>query len=184
MFPVSRLVTSMRYGLKDMQGAQYSDHELIEAINNAAALIYQRLGEKFSHVALKRTLMLMQDGQARLPSDFHNVYKVSVDGQDRDPATLKVCPVQYRIAADTFYAPGEAYVLEYYRMPQRVLDTSDVLDAPDSLRPFIETAALAILGGAVEGAEAAAAACVKAHAAAEFSHIPTATTTQILGGKL
>ena len=184
MFPVSRLMASMRYALKDMQGVQYSDFELIEAINQAAALIYQRLGEKFSHVALKRTLLVTQNGEAKLPSDFHNVYKVSVEGVHRDPATLKVCPVQYRIAADTFYAPGEAYVLEYYRMPQRVVDMNDVLDAPDSLRPYIEAAALAMLGGQVEGAEIAAANCVKTHAAAEFSHINNTTTARIFGGRV
>lgn len=184
MFPVSRLVTSMRFALHDMQGAQYSDHELIEAINHAAALIYQRLGERFSHVALKRTVLIMHDGEARLPSDFHSVYKVSVEGEHRDPATLKVCPVQYRIAADTFYAPGDAYVLEYYRTAPVVADKTEVIDAPDSLRPFLESAALAVLGGIVEGAEAAAAACVRAQAGAEFSHLTGCGPLKVMGGRL
>ena len=174
----------MRYALRDMQGAHYSDFELIDAINHAVALIFQRLGENFSHVALKRTVLTLPDGVAWLPSDFHSVYKVSVEGQDRDPATLKVCPVQYRIAGDLFFAPGDAYMLEYYRMPPRVADAMDLVDAPESLRGFIEKAALSLIGGDVAGAEAAAAGCVKTHAGAEFSHIPHNTTPQIFGGKL
>ena len=184
MFPVSRLVTSMRFALHDMQGQQYSDHELIEAINHASALIYQRLGERFSHVALKRTVLIMNNGEARLPSDFHSVYKVSVEGEHRDPATLKVCPVQYRIAADTFYAPGDAYVLEYYRTAPVIVDKTEVIDAPDSLRPFLETAALAVLAGNAEGVEAAAAACVRAHAGAEFSHLTDIGPLKVWGGKV
>lgn len=184
MFPVSRLVTSMRFALRDMQGQQYSDHELIEAINHAAALIYQRLGEAFSHVALKKTILIMHEGEARLPSDFHNVYKVSVESEQRDPATLKVCPVQYRIAADTFYAPGEAYVLEYYRTAPIVLDKTEVFDALDSLRPFLEMAALAVLAGDVERAELSAAACVKTHAGAEFSHLTDIGPKKVFGGKV
>ncbi|MBQ9526898.1 MAG: hypothetical protein IJR68_04740 [Fretibacterium sp.] len=184
MFPVSRVMTSMRFALGDMQGARYSDHELVEAVNQAAALLYDRMGERFIHVALKRTVLVMNNGLAKLPGDFHNVYKVSVEGEHRDPATLKVCPVQYRIAGDTFYAPGDTYALEYYRTAPIVSNSTEVLDAPDSLRPFIERAALAMLGGDLAEANATAEACCKVHAGAEFSHLTDSGPVRVFGGRV
>ena len=184
MIPVSRLILSIRYALRDMQGASFSDFEIVEALNRAAALLYQRMGERFVHAALRRTLLLMEQGEAMLPSDFHNVYKVSVEGDGRDPATLKVCPVQYRIADHRFYAPGEAYVLEYYRMPQTVAAATDALDAPLAVSPYLERCALALLNGDMAGAEAAAEACCRSLAAAEFSHLTDDGPVKVLGGTL
>ena len=77
MIPVSRIVTALRYSLRDMQGANVSDFELINAINQAASLLYGRLSENYVHNAVKKNILVVGSTlQASLPSDFVSVYRV------------------------------------------------------------------------------------------------------------
>ena len=79
--PVLRLVKSLRYSLNDMQGVLISDFELLETINQAAALLYGRLSERYVHTALKKESITVASGTdcAELPNDFVRVHQVGMD---------------------------------------------------------------------------------------------------------
>ena len=56
MIPVLRLVQSLRYALRDMQGAKVSDFELIESINQAASLLYSQMSERFVQFGIENAV--------------------------------------------------------------------------------------------------------------------------------
>lgn len=183
MLPASRLAGSIRYALRDMQGAAFSDFEIIEALNRAASLIWGRMGEKFVWAALKRTVLIVDRGEARLPRDFHNVRKVTGEGRELAPAMRRPREGQYRIAGDAFLAPDGAYQMEYWYIPAPVFDMKDSLDAPEAASPYVERAALAFLRGDMEAAELAAQQCCHALAAGELSRFSDTGPVEIWGGK-
>ena len=124
MIPVSRLMTSVRYAVKDMQGVTFSDHEIIEALNVAARLLFERLGARFVWPALKRTVIVVDHGRGTLPMDFHNIRKLTMDGGELRPVTGRPAEGQYRIAGVELYGPDGGYGLEYWYIPAPVADPS------------------------------------------------------------
>ena len=187
MIPVIRLVQSMRYSLREMQGTQVSEFELIESINQAAALLYSQLSEKFVNFGLKRMIIITgSNGQASLPADFVRVHQVGMgDRQVAIPTTYQATiEGTYRIIGDTFYATAGSYGLEYYYIPARVKDLDDYLDVPLSMSPYIEKIALALYGNNLESAMAVVQACTQGLAAREHSHFENVGPVQVLGGKV
>ena len=183
MLPVSRLLTSIRYSLRDMQGTSFSDFEIVEALNRAAGLLFGRMGEKFVWPALKRTVIVTDHGEAKLPADFHSVRKVSCDGGEAEPVTRRPGDGQYRIAGDALFAQDGAYGLEYWYLPPPVRGLDDVLDAPLAVSPYLERCALALLNGDEQGAEATVQACCHALAAGDLSAFSDMGPVRIWGGK-
>ena len=110
MIPVSRLAASVRYALKDMQGVDVSDYEIVEALNRAAALLFARLAARWIYAGLKKTALVVDDGEksAALPADFHSVSGL----KDEDGHGFPQCG--FRIAGDELYAPPGTYGLEYW----------------------------------------------------------------------
>lgn len=189
MLPVSRLVTSVRYQLRDMQGADWSDFEIIEALNRAAALLFGRMAEKFVHAALKKTALIVEDGgSALLPRDFHGVYKVTAgEGGELNYSTWTQetrYDGKYRIAGEWFYAPEGMYALEYYYTPRPVYDWNESIDAPESVSPYLERATAALLTGDAVEAEQIVQTCCRSLAASELSHFHDNGPVNVLGGKL
>ena len=187
MIPVSRLVASMRYALREMQGTEISDFELIESINQAVALLYSRLCEKFVFTALKKTnIVTDENGEAVLPSDFLSVYRVGMgaDGYAVPESYRADYEGSYRIMGDMFYAPAGIYSLEYYYQPQRVINLSDALDVPLAVSPYIEQIAVALFKHDLAGAEQIVQLCCNSLGGGEYSHFENTGPVQILGGKL
>ena len=185
--PVVRLVKSMRYALKDMQGIKYSDYELVESINQAAALLYGRLSERYVHAALKQTTLVVgSSGNATLPSDFVRLHQLGMgsDGEAIPISTFPVVEGTYRIIGDTIYAEPDAYNLEYYYVPKRVKGLGDSLDVPASMSPYIEQISLALFGNNLEKAEAVVLQCSQTLAVREVSHFQDVGPVQVLGGKI
>lgn len=168
-----------------MQGAEYSAYEINEALNKASALLFSRLSEYFSRAAMKRTLIKTDEcGSAELPRDFNSIYKLTDDEGEHDFDTRKPCPVQYRITGQTLLADKGLYVLEYFYIPLPVRDFNGIVDAPEAVRPYLETIAVAILAGNAELAESTAQACRIALAAGELSHFNDSGPVQVFGGRL
>ena len=179
MIPVSRLVRSVRYALKDMQGTGVSDYEIIEALNRAADLLFHRFAARFIYAGLKRTALIVgEEKSAVLPSDFHSLKRLSAE----DGRELPQCG--FRIAGDEVFTEPGAYGLEYWYLPAEVADTADLLDAPQSVSPWLEQMASAILGGDTGAALSAAEACCASLAAGEVSRFPETGPVSVLGGKL
>ena len=187
MIPVSRIVTSLRFALRDMQGVNVSDFEIIEAVNQAASLLYNKFAEDFVNVGLKKTVLVVDDAlQASLPSDFLGVHYVGMgeDGYASPVAYKPEITGTYRILGNNFYAPEGLYGLEYYYQPKRVASLSDALDVPLSVCPYIEKITAAVLANDLAGAMQIAAVCSHSLAGNEISHFENDGPINVLGGKL
>ena len=141
MIPVIRLVQSLRYALRDMQGAKNSDFELIESINQAASLLYTQMGEQYVSYGLKKKFLIVDNsGSTPLPTDFVKVHQVGMGDEGVAVPTSYLANVagSYRIIGDTFYAPEGTYGFEYYYVPARVSSLSDNLDVPQAMSSYIE----------------------------------------------
>lgn len=187
MIPVIKLVQSLRYALKDMQAITYSDFELIEAINQAASLLYTQMSENFVTFAVKKKLVTVDaTASIQLPSDFVRIHQVGMgeDGIAIPTSSTPKVEGTYRILGDTFYAPEGVYSLEYYYVPARVKTLADELDAPLSLSSYIEQIALAISGNNLEKAQSIIIMCSNGLKARELSHFNNVGPAQVLGGKI
>ena len=187
MIPVVRLVKSLRYALRDMQGVKYSDYELIESINQATTLLYSRLSERYVQAVMKKQIIVVgSDGSMSLPTDFVRIHQVGMgdDGEAIPTSTLPAVEGTYRIIGDTIYAAPGAYSLEYYYVPKRVSGLGDELDVPQSMSPYIEQVSLALFGNNLDKAEQVVLQCSQVLSAREVSHFADAGPVQILGGKI
>ena len=187
MVQVSRLVASMRYSIRDMQGVNVSDFEIIEAINQAAGLLYNKLAEDFVNAGLKKTILVVDDTlSASLPSDFLGVHRVGM-GNEGYASPVSYRPEisgTYRILGNTFYAPEGLYGLEYYYIPKRVSSLTDNLDVMPSVCPYLERVAGYVLANDLPGAVQTAAVCSHSLAGNEITHFNDEGPLNVLGGKL
>lgn len=187
MIPVSQLVTSLRYSLRDMQGVNVSDYELIEAINQAAGLLFNKLAEDFVNAGLKKTILVVDDTlSASLPSDFLGVHRVGM-GEEGYASPVSYRPDTsgtYRILGDTFCAPEGLYGFEYYYIPKRVNNLTDSLDVIPSVTPYLERIAGYVLANDLPGAVQTAAVCSHSLAGNEITHLEDIGPREVLGGKL
>jgi len=151
MIPAKEIMTAVRFQVGDMQGAERSDFEIVEAINRAQAFIYAAFGERHISVGLKTATVEIEDDQlwTVLPSDFHNLCKV--DMIHRQPGYIRV---KWKIEGNHFVGIAGVYSLSYYYLPPRISDSSDLLDIPNSVRLGLEGTSAAFLSGNAEEAAA------------------------------
>ena len=186
MIPVVRLVKSLRYALKDMQGIKYSDYELIESINQAASLLYGRLSERYVYAAQKKMVLTIPSvGYTPLPGDFVRIHQIIGDDGELIPTTtLPAVTGTYRIINDMIYADPDTYSLEYYYVPVRVKGLGDNLDVPISMEAYIQQISLALFGNNAALAEQIVQQCSQTLAVREVSHFTDVGPVQVLGGKV
>ena len=186
MISVARVAASVRYAVSDMQGARFSDFDVLETLNRAASLLFDRLAARAVKAAVKKTVLLVEEwGYAELPRDFHSVRRVSTEAQGTLTASTEYPRGwEYRIAGGTFYGLPGAYGLEYYYLPAEVHDLTEELDAPESVSPWLEQMTAAILNGDAQTAASAAEACCSTLAGSEVSRMVDMGPVQVLGGKL
>ena len=188
MLKVLRLVQSLRFSLRDMQGVKVSDFELIEAINQAASLLYIQMSEKYVRYGMKKdaAFRVGSTGYAMLPVDFIKIHQVGMgeDGVAVPTSYLATTEGTYRIIGDTFYAPSGIYGLEYYYVPVRVSSLDDELDVPEAMSPYIEQISLAIYGNNLDKAANIVSTCVTSLSDREVSHFENVGPVQVLGGRV
>lgn len=187
MIPVVQLVMSLRYALGDMQGLNVSDYELIEPINQAASTIYGTLSQRFVHAVIKKAILDVDDTKmVGLPPDYVRVHQVvSDDFGVLVPTSMNPpAPGTYRILGEIFYANKGTYTFEYYYIPARVNTLSDRLDAPESMRTFIEQMSLAIFKKEMDKVAVIMQQCENVLAGREISHFENTTPSQVLGGRV
>jgi hypothetical protein len=185
MIVTGELIASVRYILNDMQGTSRSDFEIVEALNRGASLLYTRMGEEFISVAVKKSMLVTVDGDTALPPDFHNVRKVRAEnGLECAPTpTVAEHAGEYRIIGDRFEAADGIYGVEYYYLPRRVSSADDPMDVPNSVRPYLEEIAVALLEGNAERAERGAQVCCHSLAGRELSRLHELGPVQVWGGR-
>lgn len=187
MIPVLRLAQSLKYALRDMQGVKVSDFELVEAINQAASLLYIQMSEKYVRYGLKRKILVIDEShETELPADFIKIHQVGLgNGFVAVPVSYQPnTEGTYRIVGNTFYAPEGDYGLEYYYVPLRVTDFSDNLDVPQAMSPYIEQISLAIYGNNLEKANQIVQLCTQSLADREMTHFENVGAVQVLGGRI
>jgi hypothetical protein len=67
------MVTKIRLRVSDMQGAKYSDYEVLSALNDARSMLWIALAESFSTVPRRRVRLTLEGGRALLPEDFYSL---------------------------------------------------------------------------------------------------------------
>lgn len=187
MIPVIRLVQSLRYALREMQGSTVSDYELIETVNQAASLLYTQFSAKFVQYGVKKKIIITDaNGEAALPSDFVSIHQVGMGDEGVAVPTSYLANVEgtYRIIGDMFYAPQGVYSIEYYYVPRRVTNLGDDLDAPLAMFPYLEQISLALYGNNIEKAAQIVTLCMQGLSAREHSHFENVGPVQVLGGRI
>ncbi len=187
MIPVIELVKSLRYALGDMQGINISDYELIEQINHATGLLYEDFSEHYVYAGIKKRLISVGDENFyMLPSDFVRIHQIVIDGGcTLAPASINPPRKgKYRIVDKTLYADKGTYTFEYYYIPLRVETLEDVVDAPESMRLWIEQISLALFQKDTQRAEYLIKRCENMLAGHEISYFENIGPVQVLGGIL
>ena len=186
VIPVGELIASVRYVLRDMQGASWSDFEIVEALNRGALMLYLAMAERRVHIAsMAVELTTTDDGIAELPKDFHSVRHVrEKDAWECRPTPHPVVrPGEYRIVGDRFEALKGTYTFEYYRIPPRVVSAEDAVDAPAILRSYLADAAVALLANDRERAEQIALRCCHGVAGGDLSRLTDIGPVSVWGGR-
>ena len=184
--PVVELAMSLRYALGDMQGLNVSDYQLIEPINQAVSKLYGYLSQRYVHAVLKKSVLDVDDSKTyELPSDFVRVHQVVSDDYGIMIPTTTNPPARgtYRIIGNTLYANEGTYSFEYYYIPARVRSLSDNVDAPESMRSYIEQVALAMYQKDIQRADYIVNQAEATLAGREISHFENTGPTQVLGGR-
>ena len=184
---VLRIAKSIRYAQNDMQAVRISDFELIEAINQAAALLYGMLSEKFVHAARKTAVInIPESGELELPQDYVRVHQVGMNTREIAVPVSYMSDVEgtYRIIGNKITAPKGMYFLEYYYIPLRVTSLADELDVPLSMSTYIEQISIAIYNRDLRAANALAIQAQQFLSDSEVSHLENNTPQKILGGRI
>lgn len=136
------LAVRMAPEIKDMDAAHYSDYDILQALNETAAYIYNILAEQTSSLLDKRAELQRAgtDDGYLLPDDFlqlvnaydadERVMRARAKGQDLTEHT-------YRIAGSKLYTKSKAVTMDY--KPFFVELTMDDLEKEMELPPFFKT---------------------------------------------
>lgn len=136
------LAVRMAPEIKDMNAAHYSDYDILQALNETAAYIYNILAEQTSSLLDKRAELqrASTDDGYLLPVDFlqlmnaydadGRVMRARAKGQDLTEHT-------YRIVGSKLYTKSKAVTMDY--KPFFVELTMDDLEQEMDLPPFFKT---------------------------------------------
>lgn len=158
-------VTFLRRSLRDdttlyRQGAFWSDEEIYRALNNAQLhVVHSALASGTAHWLLRNlTVILPAAGQVAVPLDYLHAFSATVDGklaQLYEGAEAIAFFTAHHAAAfivgDTVYfrngaLAATASTLNYYRKPEEIVDTTDLVDLPRAGLDIILDLAAIILG--------------------------------------
>ena len=136
------LAVRMAPEIKDMDAAHYSDYDILQALNEVAAYLYNTLAEQTSSLLDKRAELQRAgtDDGSLLPDDFlqlvnaydadGRVMRARAKGQDLTEHT-------YRIVGSKLYTKSKAVTMDY--KPFFVELTVDDLEQEMDLPPFFKT---------------------------------------------
>lgn len=188
MIVVKDLIMSLRYALGDMQGLNISDYQLVEPINQAVSRLYQRLSERYVHAVLKKKEITVDEkSYYEMPSDFVRVHQIISDTEGLlIPSSTNPPPAGfYRIIGNTLYLSGPgSYAFEYYYIPVRVKTIADEIDAPESMRSYIEQLSLLYYRKDLNSVEGLLQQVENVLAGREISHFENTGPAQVLGGRV
>lgn len=132
MIEVVELLHDVRFALKDVSEARYSDFDLIRALNRAIQVVSEKLNEIFSPL-LEREVFISERsvdpitaGLIELPDDFASIVFVE------DPLTEERLEAYdgFEVVGTCVKTECPVLRLRYRRTLPRVKDSSDKIDLP------------------------------------------------------
>lgn len=141
MIEVKKLINRIRYKSKDFNAVQYSDYDLMQAINECLRYMNQSYAMKNSDF-LEAQYRIKQDelevslccDGVDLPDDFMSIVQVT-DGRRRlhyAPSYAKPKCDEYKISGGKIYATRDI-TLHYHKKLDTVKNEDDIIDLPDIL---------------------------------------------------
>lgn len=149
------LAVRMAPEIKDMDAAHYSDYDILQALNEVAAYLYNVLAEQTSSLLDKRTeLQKVEDNDEGfvLPDDFLQIVS-AYDGDARvmEPQMKdgKLTEHSYRIVGAKLYTESKSVTLVYkpFFVDLTIDDLEKDMDLPPFFKPLLKKATILILQG-------------------------------------
>ena len=147
---VKDLILQIRMSLNDAQGLRTSDYQIMNAINEAVTQLFDSLIGFANGLARKVATLPVVDGRVELPEDFHSIGLIAGDTGVLYPDYGNVLPVDgcYKVVGNELLVGGETEItLEYFYMPEPVMEADGDLEVQRSLRSIIVGVASGLLRG-------------------------------------
>lgn len=147
------LAVRMAPEIKDMDAAHYSDYDILQALNEVVAYIYNTLAEQTSSLLDKRAELQKEEGKGFvLPEDFLQIVS-AYDGDARimEPQTKdgELTEHSYRIIGAKLYTKSKAVTLVYkpFFIDLTANDLEKDMDLPPFFKTLLKKAVILILQG-------------------------------------
>jgi hypothetical protein len=152
------LLTRVRLRLRDMQKKNFSDYELMIALNDAVQMLWIALAENFSTVPVTKTILPVVGGSAPLPRDFYSLVSLQKGA----------------VVNGFFVESDESGVeIEYNRLPSPAINAGDALEIPVSMiLDTVEITAALLTEGTAGAVNVAMSSAQRISEKREYSAIP------------
>ena len=149
------LAVRMAPEIKDMDAAHYSDYDILQALNEVAAYIYNTLAEQTSSLLDKRAELQKLEGNDdgfALPEDFLQIVSAyNGDARVMKPQTKdeELTEHSYRIVGAKLYTKSKSVTLVYkpFFVDLTASDLEKDMDLPPFFKTLLKKATILILQG-------------------------------------
>ena len=125
---VSDVLLSLRFNLNDTKSVEFSDSELIEAINSTIRYINTALVNINSSIVQKKMTITPTNGSAKLPDDFIAVTSIEDENIEQS---------DFRIIGDTIYTDSTINMVYYYALSKVKVKTDTIQLPVNFFEPLI-----------------------------------------------
>jgi len=143
MIEARSLLSHLRNLSGDHQGMRFSDYQLMGPLNDAISLIYDALIGNANPAARRRMTLTVAGGSAELPEDLHSLSLV--DGLLPWAGGTVPPDGYYRVAGDRIYCSDGDLSVEYFYIPEMIVEDLDEVDIPRSLFSTVVNVAKALM---------------------------------------
>jgi hypothetical protein len=142
----SDVLNSVRFLLKDSEKTEYSDIQLLSALNIVLSDLWGMLLQERSPLLEETATVTMTDGVGSLPVDFHGI--VDVEGHVELKAGEVMETGLYRITGvNTIKATADELNITYIATRRPLSDPESYIPLPDSFFSILVKATLAVIAG-------------------------------------
>ena len=170
MIEARSLLSHLRNLSGDHQGMRFSDYQLMGPLNDAISLVYDALIGNANPAARRMVTLTVAGGSAELPEDLHSLSLV--DGLLPWSGGTVPPDGYYRVAGDRIYCSDGDLSVEYFYIPEMIVEDLDEVDIPRSLFSTVVNVAKALMMNDYMTADNLVWKVVTSMASRGISHIP------------